>query len=165
MIKIAFTSWIVLGTCLLGASQGQETKPSAESTRLTARMEVTNHEQGFAVRFFIKNDGDQDTEVVYGRGGMGMSVVPQFQLGDLTITPATYLRPGRRAMNPDKKAIPAGKEILYGTFMMGYPLELEQGLRPDKTPMGQKITGSIRFAQSKITLKTEPQWLKRPEKK
>jgi len=165
MTQILLVSLLLPGSWVFGQTKAKEITPPNESPALTARMEVTAHEQSFTVRFFIKNQGNQDAEVVYGRGGMGMSVVPQFHLGELTITPPTYLRPGRRAMAPDKKIIPAGKEILYGTFSMGYPVDGPFGLRPDRTPMGEKITGSIRFGQPKISLKTEPQWLKAPEKK
>ncbi len=165
MTQILFVSLLLPGSWVFGQTNAKEFTPPDESPALTARMEVTAHEQSFTVRFFIKNQGNQDAEVVFGRGGMGMSVVPQFHLGELTITPPTYLRPGRRAMAPDKKKIPAGKEVLYGTFTMGYPWEAQQGMRPDRTPMGEKISATIRFAQPKITLDAEAPWPKKPEKK
>lgn len=151
------TMALVLGSAaLLGgaprpseAAQGQRDK-----TALSARIEVDAHERSFTVRFYLKNTGKDDQQVVYGHGGSGLAVVPQFQAGDVTINPPTYLRPPRRAMAPNGRTIPAGKEVLYGTFTMGYP------------PAGRKrevtLSGTIYFRELKATVRTEATTLKLP---
>lgn len=139
----------------LGLSQGP--KDERNLTALKPRIEVDEHEHCFTVRFFLKNDGKDEEKVEYGRGGSGLQVVPQFRVDFVTITPPTYVSPPRRSMKPDVRSIPAGEEILYGTFTMGYPV-LDQG--GDK-----KLTASIYFRELKATLRTEPQPLKIPAPK
>lgn len=132
--------------------QGERGKPA-----LSARIAVDEHEHSFTVRFFLKNEGKADERVVYGRGGSGLQVVPMFHLGSITISPPTYLLPPRRSMASNTRPIPAGKEILYGTFTMGYPLVRKAG--------EEKLTASIYFRELKTTIRTEAQMLKIPAMK
>ena len=148
--------------CLLSANlaSGQPSEGVPAKSSLAARMVVDEHEHCFTVRFFLKNDSDRDVEVTYGRGGSGLEVVPVFRLGgsgDVYITPPTYLRPASRALRPDVMPIPAGKEILYGTFTMGYP--------PVEREREEKLSAVIHFKELKATLRTEPQRLKIPAPK
>ncbi len=134
-------------------SEGAPAKPS-----LVAHMVVDEHEHCFTVRFFLKNDSDQDLKVTYGRGRSGLQVVPVFRLGgsgNLRIVPPTYLHPPRRDLKPDVMPIPAGKEILYGTFTMGYP----QG------KSDAELSAAIQFQEPKVTLITKPVRLKIPAQK
>jgi hypothetical protein len=141
---------------LLGGGQVPKQKPKAEPEPqiLSARIEVDAHEHCFTVRFYVKNNGKDDEKIELGRGGSGLQVVPRFQVGDVSITPPLYLRPGRRSGNPDLITVQAGKEILYGTFTMGYP--------PVERERQEKLTASISFRERKETLRTEPQPLKIP---
>src|SRR5262245_20629223 len=91
------------------AASGQKPKAGAAHSTLTARVEVQGHEHSFTVRFYLENKGTKEVAVVYGRGGGGMSVVPRFNVADVSITPPTYHRPPRRSMAPMVKRIPAGK--------------------------------------------------------
>lgn len=125
-----------------------------DENKLKARMEVDEHEQSFTVRFFIKNESEEDQKVMMGRGGAGMSVVPHFRLSDMTITPPTYLMPPRRSLKPDYRNIPAGKEILYATFTMGYPYRAEA--------KEEQISATIIFLDPNLTLQTTEQPLKIP---
>ena len=138
---------------------GQDPKANPVAPALTARLEVESHEHCFTVRFFLKNTGEKDIDVVYGAGGGGLQIVPEFQVAGLMITPPTYLAPPRRSMRPDVKHVPAGKEILYGTFTMGYPPnELDQDRE-------EKLSGTIHFRELKAELRTEPQVLRFPAQK
>ena len=140
-------------------ASGQKPKADPEQPTRTARVEVDAHEHCLTVRFFLKNDGEKEAEVVYGSGGSGMRVVPQFEVAGVTITPPVYHRPPRRSMKPDVKRIPAGKEILYGTFTMGYP-PVERERERDV-----ELSAVIHFEKLKATLRTEPQRLKIPAQK
>ncbi len=148
--------------CLLSANlaSGQPSEGVPAKSSLAARMVVDEHEHCFTVRFFLKNDSDRDVEVTYGRGGSGLQVVPVFRLGgsgDVYITPPTYLRPASRALRPDVMPIPAGKEILYGTFTMGYPRSRDVS--------NDEISATIQFQEPKLTLRTKPVRLKIPAQK
>lgn len=136
----------------LGQAAGQGPKPA--DSGLTGRIEVVEHKHSFTVRFYLKNTGKEEVKVVTGYGGGGLSVVPRFQVGITAVTPPTYLHPPRRSMRPTFKAIPAGKEVLYGAFTMGYP--------PSDKGRREKITGSIYFRDLKATIKTEARTLNVP---
>lgn len=141
---------------LLSADQTtcQPPKTAPAEPTLSARVEVDAHEHCFTVRFFLKNNGESETEVVYGSGGSGLQVVPRFEIAGMTITPPTYLMPPRRSRRPDVKLIPAGKEVLYGTFTMGYPsFDRERE---------EKLSAVIHFSELKATLRAEPRPLKIP---
>src|SRR4051812_50190441 len=47
--------------------------------KATARLEVEAKPDCFTVRFFIKNEGDEAMEIVYGHGGGGQGLVPIFK--------------------------------------------------------------------------------------
>jgi hypothetical protein len=79
--------------CLVGMLNASAA--SAQDMKLVARIEVDEHDKAFTVRLFLKNNGDKDAEVAHGYGGGGMSVVPQFDVAGLSITPPTYLSPPR----------------------------------------------------------------------
>jgi hypothetical protein len=113
--------------------------------RLAARITVEEHEHSFTVRLYLRNDGREDVQVMYGRGGEGMRNVPQLAVGGLSITPPTYLRPVRRSLRPDTMTVPAGKEVLYGTFTQGYPPR--QGLGRD-----DKLVASISFPELRVSV-------------
>src|SRR5262245_20735381 len=51
----------------------------------------------------------------------------------------------------ESEGVPAGKEILYGTFTMGYP--------PTEKARTEKLIAVIQFKELKATLRTEPQEL------
>lgn len=142
--------------CLLNSCPASAEKPKADPAPLTARIEVEGHDHSFTVRFFLKNSGAHDLDVIYGRGGSGMSVVPQFKVAGMTVTPPTYLRPPRRSMTPMRKPVPAGKEILYGTFTMGYP-PVER-----KKDRNEEMSAVIHFAELKATVRSDNQKLKIP---
>jgi hypothetical protein len=143
-------------TTLARPASGQDPKAERVTPALTARIEVDEHEHCFTVRFFLKNTGEKDIAVIYGVGGGGLEVVPQFKLAGLTVTPPKYLHPPRRSMRPDAKHVPAGEEILYGTFTMGYP-PVERDQDREET-----LSGSIYFRELKAELRTEPRTLKIP---
>jgi hypothetical protein len=137
----------------------QPPKPDAVTPTLTARIEVDEHEHSFTVRFFLKNNTDRDVEVEYGKGGSGLEVVPSFRLigrGGLAIYPPTYIGPARRSLRPNLLRIPAGKEVLYGTFTMGYP---RLGPRREREV---EFDGVISFPRPEMTLRTKPVRLKVP---
>jgi hypothetical protein len=134
---------------LLGRGQDPKGKPT-----LSVRMKVEPHDHCFIVHFYVKNIGTTDQEVETGRGGGGMRVVPTFDVADVTVHPSTFTRPPRRSMRPDLRTLPAGKEILYGTFTMAYP--------PVEKEREAPMTASIYFRELKATLRTEPQKLKVP---
>lgn len=157
---------VVMAILAVGPVSGQNAIPDPQAPKLGARLELDCEKSSFTARLFVKNLSDKDIPVIYGAGGMGMSNVPSFHLGDLTIAPPTYLRPGRPSMRPDTKLIPAGKEILYGTYTMGYPEGFGQvnvGGFPGNTRRDQ-IHASISFREWKVHLTTDPKPLKIPEK-
>ncbi len=71
-------------------------EPQGKGTvRATARLEVEAKADCFTARFFIKNEGDDATEVVYGHGHGGQELVPTFHIieehgGPVSITPPNY---------------------------------------------------------------------------
>ena len=141
--------------CLLCVATASSQPPDADavSPTLTARMEADGHGHSFTVRFFLKNNTDRDVDVEYGKGRSGLEVVPRFYLKDRSyrvINPPTYLGPSNRALRPDLMRIPAGKEVLYGTFTMGYPPLLPRELREIE------FEGVINFPKPNLTLRTEP---------
>jgi hypothetical protein len=148
-------------TCVHRSPAGLDESASKDSTAkptLEARMEIDKHEHSFTVRFYLKNTGEHKPEVVYGRGGSGLEVVPHFRLGYLYITPPTYLSPSRRALRRDKFEILARKEILYGTFTLGYPTG--RFLEREKT-----FSGFIRFQEFEMTIHAKPVEFEVPEEK
>lgn len=153
-MKVVVIALLSVVLCLISpdSSSSQDPKADPVPPALSARMEVDAHEHCFTVRFFLKNAGKRNIEVIQGRGGRGLETVPQFHLGSLTITPPTYLRPPRRSLRSDTRQIPAGSEILYGTFTLGYP--------PLDLLRDEKLFASIDFAELKTSLQTEPQPLK-----
>jgi len=139
--------------CLLCADPASSQPPKAAPAKptLAARMEVEEHEHCFTVRFFLKNDSDRDAEVTYGRGDKGLEVVPKFHLGggrDIYITPPTYIGLPNRSLQPNVMPIPAGKEILYGTFTMGYPRSVKETV--------EELSATIRFREPAEALETKP---------
>jgi hypothetical protein len=123
------------------AQQEKKAKP------LSARLEVEAHRESFTARLYLKNHTQEDIEVVYGYGNSGMTVVPRLRVGDVSVSPPTYTRPGSRAQRPNKRRIPAGKEVLYGTFTMGYPLR-ERELKD------APVRAFINFRERKESLQT-----------
>ncbi len=155
------TILFLFSACLLCATPATSQPPKTVLVppTLTARMEADEHEHSFTVRFLLRNNTDRDVEVEYGRGRSGLEVVPRFHLMDRSyrvINPPTYLGPARRSMRPDLLRIPARKEVLYGTFTMGYP-RLRQGQEAEV-----EFEGVIRFRELELTLRTEPLRLKIP---
>jgi hypothetical protein len=151
--------------CVVPASS-QPPDLSNVTPTLTARLEVDEHEHCFAVRFFLKNYTDRDVEVEYGRGRSGLEVVPTFSLiaplSDIwAIHPPTYLRPAHRSLEPDLLRIRAGKEVLYGTFTMGYPRLGDPWLK-QRDEKELKLGGYIRFRGFDSALNAEPVRLKVP---
>ncbi|MBC7968402.1 MAG: hypothetical protein H7Z17_21055, partial [Fuerstia sp.] len=121
-----------------------------KAATLTARIEVDEHEHCFTARFFLQNDSVKDLSVTYGRGGRGLEVVPTFHVSDssnIFITPPTYLGYPERALRKHAINVPAGKEVLYGTFTMGYP-------HCDKE-RDEEITASIQFDEFPQAITTE----------
>lgn len=139
---------------IANSTWAQKPKTDPMPPALSARVELDEHEHSFTVRLFLKNAGEKDIDVVTGTGGSGLRVVPQFNVGEITIHPPRYSRPGRRSGKEDLRTVPAGKEILYGTFTMGYP--------PSDRARTEKLTAFIEFKELKATLRTEPQELKIP---
>jgi hypothetical protein len=127
-------------------ADGQEGKKAR--AELTARITVETQKQGFTVKLYLKNPGDKEVEVVYGRGNAGMTVLPRLDVGDYFITPAVYTRPPSRAMRPNKKIVPAGQELLYGTFTVGYP--------PAEREQVREVRAFISFRELSLSLETPP---------
>ena len=146
--------------CLLSAHQTSGQNPAAETLEpdLAVRIELDQHDHCFTVRFFVKNNGESDAKVTYGRGDSGLEVVPHFRFAGLYISPPTYLRLARRALRPNVRKIPATAEILYGTFTLGYP-QFSRRLRRDRD---DELSAFIRFPDSKKTLYAPLQQLKLP---
>ena len=128
-------------------ADGQQAKGKARAD-LEARITAETHPKSFTVKLYLKNPGDRDVEAVYGHGNGGMTVVPRLRVGDYSITPATYTRPPSRAMRPNKKIVPAGQEILYGTFTLGYP--------PAEREQVVAVRASITFRELSLSLETQP---------
>lgn len=153
-LSYGFCPMIGLAMLSAGLASDQEVAKEKPGETLVARMEVIEHEHCFTVRFFLKNTGESPIEVVEGHGQSGQQIVPRFEAGDVGISPPTYLRPPRRSMRPDSRRIPAGEEILYGVYTMGYPI-LEKA-RED--PM----SASIYFRELKQTIRAAPRPLRIP---
>ncbi len=152
-MRIPTVALILGSACLLSADPASSQPPKAAPAKptLTARIEVEEHEHCFSVRFFLKNDSDRDAEVTYGRGSQGLEIVPKFHLGggrEVYITPPTYIGLPKRSLQPNVMPIPAGKEILYGTFSMGYP--------PSKKESVEDLSATIQFREPSLTLETKP---------
>jgi hypothetical protein len=119
----------VAGSVLtLGVSRAAGEPRAGGAVRATARLEAEAKADCFTVRFFIKNEGDESTEIIYGHGRGGQELVPSIQIfggggRSVSITPPIYRYPPFRHMNPDTLRIPAREEVLYGTYTMGYPPE------------------------------------------
>lgn len=102
--------------------------PQAESTKISARLEATATTDCIKAKFFLKNEGADPIEIVYGHGGMGQDVVPEFYTQFLTITPSIVRRPGRRSMMADILTIPPGEEMEYGTYILTTPFTPGRGM-------------------------------------
>jgi hypothetical protein len=87
----------------------------------SGRIEVESKSECFTVRFYIRNEGDAELEVVYGHSGEGKVVVPTFTVGAATVTPPTDRYLARRDHKPDSLVVPPHQEILYDTYTMGHP--------------------------------------------
>jgi hypothetical protein len=146
---------LVLACCAAAgpdAARGQKPGPG-EKPQLKARIEVVAQEPCFTVRLYLKNEGKEDAKVVFGIRGSGLSVLPTFSVGHFQVTPPKYTTPPPRALRPNVLRVPAGKEVLYGSFTMGYPpgYPLRKEVR---------VVGYIRFEELKLNLETPPQMLK-----
>jgi len=113
----------------VGGNEAGPGKPEwgEEAGGLRARLEVVTHEHCFVVTFRLRNVTDEERRVETGRGGQGLTNVPRLMVRAavrgsvfLRVTPATWLGPSRRSMGPDYVRIPAGKEVVYGRFTLGY---------------------------------------------
>jgi len=156
-----FAMTLCLGcVCLLSAHQTSGQNPATETLEpdLTVRIELDEHEHCFTLRFFVKNNGESEARVTYGRGDSGLEVVPHFRFAGLYISPPTHLRPARRALRPNVRKIPASSEILYGTFTLGYP-QVSRRLSRDGD---DELSALIRFPDAKKTLYAPKQRLKLP---
>ncbi len=159
-----FPTTLCLGcVCLLSAHQtsGQNPATDTEEPDLAFRIVVDHHEHCFTLRFFVKNNGESEAKVIYGRGDSGLENVPHFRFAGLYISPPTYLRPSRRALRPNVRTIQAGAEILYGTFTLGYP-QISRRIRRDGD---DELSAFIRFPDTKKTLYAPVQKLKLPNEK
>lgn len=161
-MRIPTVGLFLVCACLLSADIALSQPPKAGPAKpsLAARMEVDEHEHCFSVRFYLKNETDRDVEVTYGRGNSGLEVVPAFHVGgsrEVYITPPIYLGPSNRALQPNILPIPVGKEILYGTFTMGYPQREKENV--------EEFSATIQFPELPQFLKTKPVRLKIPAKK
>ncbi len=56
-----------------------------ESPKVSARIEAKATPDCIKVKFFLKNEGTEPVEIVYGRGGMGQDVVPEFHTQYTTV--------------------------------------------------------------------------------
>jgi hypothetical protein len=127
LVAVFFTG--VAGLFLMLSASRAMGEPQKEgAVKASARLEVDAKPDCFTVRFFLKNESDEAAELVYGYGGGGQELVPTIHIfGEggraVTITPPTYAYPQFRHLNPDTLSIPAHKEVLYGTYTMGYPPE------------------------------------------
>ena len=79
--------------------------PAIDKEMLTGRITVTPREHSFTVSLYLRSASGQDITVVRGRGSVGVQNVPEFLLGDLRITPSTYVHPPRRPTIPDTQMI------------------------------------------------------------
>ena len=152
MIVASSFALLALTTCTSHSQDATSNKPPR--AQLETRLEVTEYERCFSIKLFLKNIAEEDTAVTIGWGGTGQEVVPYFTLGSLRITPPTYLLPPKRTMRPNKLAIPAGKEILYGTYTLGYP--------PHRHLRKPEIRGSIRFEETEHSVATPAVPIKLP---
>lgn len=147
MARIAATGSLCFAT-LAAIWLPQEPVAKAPPVEMRARIEVETHEQCFTVRLYVHNAGTAEQSLEHGRGGGGLSVVPRFHFGMLTIEPPKYLRPPRQSMRPDVTVVGAGKEVLYGTWTMGYP-----PVAPGST---DDLTATIEFREPKLRLDAAP---------
>jgi hypothetical protein len=128
-VVVGGLSAVVAGSLLaLGVTRAMGEPQGKGAVKATARLEVDAKPDCFTVRFFIKNEGDEATKIVYGFGHGGQELVPTIHLFGgrgraVSITPPIYRYPPFRHMNPDTLSIPAHEEVLYGTYTLGYPPE------------------------------------------
>src|SRR5262245_20400749 len=142
-MRLLAVALFVSGSWLLMTDSARSQKPKVDPMppTLSARVEIDEHENSFTVRFFLKNTSEKDIEVVIGSVRSGLLVLPQFHVCEVTSHPPTYSRPPRRSMKNDVRQVPACKEILYGTFTMGYP--------PTARASTEKLTAVIEFKELK----------------
>jgi len=138
---------------LAGARVAVRDEPAVDKRMLTARITVTPREHSFTVSLYLRSASGQDVRVIRGRGSAGVQNVPEFFLGDLRITPSTYVHPPRRTTIPDTQVISPEYETLYGSFTMDWPTGWEPTWpRRDRE---KEIRARIAFPELGVTVETE----------
>lgn len=121
--------------------------PQAATTKISARLEAKATTDCIKAKFFLKNEGTEQIEIVYGRGGIGQDVVPEFHTRYLTITPSTVRLPGKRSMMDDILTIPPGEEVEYGTYILTNPFVSATGMVDTKE---EYIQGYFVYREGKL---------------
>ena len=93
---------------------------SLTGDELKGRIMITCHEESFTMKFFIRNEAKTKIKLIRGHGSGGIAKAPGLHWAGYYITSPTYLR-NYAHMHPEYVEIPAGEEVLYGSFTMGYP--------------------------------------------
>lgn len=159
IVLASFFSLVAILSCMVPGIAGEPRRDDRD--KITARIEVEAKGDFFIVKFFVKNDGEDDLDVIIGRGRQGKKVATlHFAHGSDTIeiTPPVFKRPGSRAMRPDLLRLTAHKEVLYDSYRLGFPDALSPGggMGPSGTPT---LSGEIEFEVSdqrrRLTLRSK----------
>lgn len=152
---------LLVGVAALAGSPGGF---AADGDTVAARVEVEAKADCFVIRFFVRNDGDDDVEAIVGYGGGGKEVAT-FDLTtgtlSLSITPPVFRRPASRSMRPDIQVFPAGREVLYDTYVLGFPPSEAAGGGGMTAPGEPTLVGHIDLLRAnrqppRLRLRTKP---------
>lgn len=97
---------------------------SLTGDELKGRIIIACHEESFTMKFFIRNEAKTSIKLIRGHGSGGIANVPGLHWAGYYITSPTYLR-NFAHVHPEYVEVPAGQEVLYGSFTMGYPPEID----------------------------------------
>lgn len=109
-----------LFSVLFVVSVQSEVKAS-DASPLESRIEITERQDHFMLKLYLKNPTATDIVLEMGRGGVGKQVSPFLRCASMHVSPANFLGPARASMQPDPLRIPSKGEVLYDTYFVGYP--------------------------------------------
>ena len=130
----------------------------SDASPLEIRIEITERQDHFMLKLYLKNPTATDIVLEVGRGGVGKQVSPFLRCAFMSVSPRNFLGPPRASMRPDPLCIPSKGEVLYDTYFVGYPKVMDGA---------KKLSVTISFREfgdrtKKHELKTTGE-LKRPK--
>jgi len=112
---------IILGGISVSACIVHADDPDARS--LKGRVEIEHRADHFKASTFLANPTTSEIEFACGRGNVAKTgeFAFRFGCGSVGLTPARFTPLPRQSMAPIMCVVPAGHEILYDEYYIGYP--------------------------------------------